>query len=110
VSHRPSDAVHGVVHDAVHGAVSLARLALDADEAERLVAECRRVVSAWQGLPPLTDDEESRTATVEADRESLRDVLRDDEPAAGLSTAEALAGAPDAVDGAFRVPRVADVS
>jgi len=36
----------------------------------------------------------------------LADVLRDDAPRDGLLQGEALAGAPDAKDGQFRVPRV----
>ncbi len=38
----------------------------------------------------------------------LRNVLRADEPQPGLSNDQALAGAPDAADGCFRVPRVID--
>jgi aspartyl-tRNA(Asn)/glutamyl-tRNA(Gln) amidotransferase subunit C len=36
----------------------------------------------------------------------LTDVLRDDEPAAGLSRYDALCRAPDATSDSFRVPRV----
>jgi len=91
--------------DGVHDAVSLARLLLEPTESARLIDECRRVVDAWRHLPEQTD-----TGGGPAHPVGLHDVLRADEPEPGLSPEEALAGAPDPVEGAFRVARVSDVS
>ncbi len=100
--------------DAVHDAVSLARLALADDDARRLIADCRRVAEAWRGLPGNNDgDDDGATpepGAAPAHPVGLHDVLRDDEPAPGLSSDEALAGAPAVEGNAFVVPRVADVS
>ena len=90
--------------DSVHDAVSLARLALDADASALLVEECRRVIEAWRGLP--ADGFASVAPTHPA---GLHDVLREDEPEPTLSAEDALSGAPDTARGAFRVPPVADV-
>ena len=90
--------------DGVHDAVSLARLLLEPEDAALLIDECRRVLDAWRRLPERPDSWGGPTHPV-----GLHDVLRADEPEPGLSPAEALASAPDAVDGAFRVPRVSDI-
>jgi aspartyl/glutamyl-tRNA(Asn/Gln) amidotransferase C subunit len=101
VSARPGDAVDDAPSPAC---LTLARLALDDATAARLVADCRRVVDAWRGLPPHPEEPGPPRTPV-----ALADVLRDDEPAPGLSAADALRNAPDVADGAFRVPRGADV-
>jgi len=87
--------------DGVRDAADLARLPPPGDD---VLAACRRVVAAFGDLPA--------TAALPGPPHhaaGVRDVLRDDEPAPGLAADEALAAAPDAVGGAFRVPRVRDV-
>jgi Asp-tRNA(Asn)/Glu-tRNA(Gln) amidotransferase C subunit len=97
--------------DAVHDAVSLARLALgDAPAAARLVEECTRVADAWHGLPEQPDGAAGSAIPGPPGPTGLSDVLRDDEPAAGLTVTEALSGASDAADDVFRVARVADIA
>lgn len=87
--------------DGVRAAADLARLPLPGQE---LLAHCRRVVEAFADLPPAP-------GVPAPPRQAAQpgDTLRDDEPRTGLTTPEALAAAPDAVDDAFRVPRVRDV-
>jgi len=96
--------------DAVHDAVSLARLALGDAPAAQLVEECTRVAEAWHGLPEQPDGAAGNTIPGPPGPTGLRDVLRDDEPAAGLTVTEALSGASDAADDVFRVARVADIA
>ena len=96
--------------DAVHDAVSLARLALGDTPAARLVEECTRVAEAWHGLPEQPEGAAGNTLPGPPGPIGLRDVLRSDEPVAGLTATEALSGASDAADGVFRVARVADIA
>lgn len=87
--------------DGVRDAADLARLPPPDDD---VLDACRRVVAAFSGLPETTGP--PRPAHHAA---GVRDVLRDDEPVPSLPTDDVLHAAPDAVDGAFRVPRVRDV-
>ena len=76
---------------------------LPEEAVERLFGATQRTLAAWRGLPG--DD----APTVGPREAPVHDVLRDDEPAPGLTQADALRAAPDPADGTFRVPRVADV-
>ncbi len=77
----------------------LARLRLSAEEAARLRPQLEAILGYVRRLEAL--DAESAEAGEEAAAP-----LRPDEPRPGLSPGEALAAAPDASEGFFRVPRV----
>jgi aspartyl-tRNA(Asn)/glutamyl-tRNA(Gln) amidotransferase subunit C len=79
----------------------LARLSLTPDERARFARELESIV-AWadslqaldtEGVPPLRLDARGGE-------------LREDVPQEGLPREQALAGAPDAAEGLFRVPRI----
>ena len=87
--------------DVVHVA-RLARLEIPADEIERLQRELAAILAAVGKVSELD------LADVEPTSHPLDvvNVLREDEPRPSLPRDEALANAPDATDGAFRVPAV----
>ena len=87
--------------DVVHVA-RLARLEIPADEIERLQRELAAILAAVGKVSELV------LADVEPTSQPLDvvNVLREDEPRPSLPRDEALANAPDAADGAFRVPAV----
>ena len=87
--------------DVVHVA-RLARLEIPADEIERLQRELAAILAAVGKVSELD------LADVEPTSHPLDvvNVLREDEPRPSLPRDEALANAPDAADGAFRVPAV----
>lgn len=82
---------------------ALARLSVPAEEAEALAGDLDRILSyagqlqkiPTEGVPPTTHPLATHA-----------DVLRPDEPRSGLSRDEALAAAPAAEEGLFRVPRI----
>lgn len=88
--------------DGVRDAADLVRLAPQDDA---LLARCRAIVAAFCDLPADATGPQPPPHPAH-----VRDVLRDDVPRRGLAPADALAAAPDAVDGTFRTPRVRDVS
>jgi len=90
-----------VTEETVDHVARLARLSLTEEE-RRVFARQLEEILAWaeslqaldtSGVPPMSHPREAET-------------LRDDEPRAGVDRATALAGAPEARDGLFRVPRV----
>ncbi len=90
-----------VTEDTVEHVARLARLSLT-DEERRVFARQLEGILAWaeslqaldtSGVPPMSHPREP-------------DALRDDEPRAGVDCETALAAAPEARDGLFRVPRV----
>ena len=87
--------------DVVHVA-RLARLEIPADEVERLQRELAAILAAVGKVSELD------LADVEPTSHPLDvvNVSREDEPRPSLPRDEALANAPDAADGAFRVPAV----
>ena len=87
--------------DVVHVA-RLARLEIPADEIERLQRELAAILAAVGKVSELD------LADVEPTSHPLDvvNVSREDEPRPSLPRDEALANAPDAADGAFRVPAV----
>jgi aspartyl-tRNA(Asn)/glutamyl-tRNA(Gln) amidotransferase subunit C len=87
----------------VRHVAALARLSWDEKAAPKLVAELNAILAYVEKLAQLD------TTGVEPTSHALMvaaNVLRDDEPRAGLSQADALANAPDSEAGMFRVPRV----
>jgi aspartyl-tRNA(Asn)/glutamyl-tRNA(Gln) amidotransferase subunit C len=90
-----------VTEETVDHVARLARLSLT-DEERRLFARQLEEILGWaeslsaldtSGVPPMSHPREA-------------EVLREDEPHASLDRETAFAGAPDARDGLFRVPRV----
>jgi len=80
----------------------LARLELDEAEIEHLTAQLGDMLEHFQDIDELQlDDVVPMTQPY-----PLVNVLRDDVVAPGLDRDEVLAGAPDAVDGRFRVPPI----
>ncbi len=80
----------------------LARLRLSDDEIARIAGQFTGILGHLERLRAVpTDGVEPLDHPL-----PLTDVLRDDVARPGLAREEALAGAPDVVDGQFRVPRV----
>ncbi len=94
----------GLTRDEVLHVARLARVHLDEAEVERLADQLSSIVDYVNQLEALP------TEGVEplAHALPLTNVLRPDEPRPGLSTDDALSGAPDAAGPFFRVPRVLD--
>jgi aspartyl-tRNA(Asn)/glutamyl-tRNA(Gln) amidotransferase subunit C len=78
----------------------LARLALDDEELERMAGELSGILEHVERIGELDLDAVEPTSHVVA----LDNVLRPDEPRPSLSRDRALEPAPDAAEGAFRVP------
>ena len=94
--------VEGFSPEAVQRIALLARLELSADEAARAAGQLSAVVRHinklaeldLEGVPPMRHPI------------PLADVTREDEPAPSLPRELALANAPEAEDGCFRVPQI----
>ena len=80
----------------------LARLALDADEKERMRSQLDAILGYVEQLRRVNTDGVEPTAHVLP----LVNVLRDDEVWPSYPVEAMLANAPDAQDGQFRVPRI----
>lgn len=80
----------------------LARLQLTPAEVQQYRQELSDILDHFEALSQVDTSMVSPTATVL----SLRTVMRDDTVGASLPTEDALANAPDAEDGYFRVPAV----
>ena len=80
----------------------LTRLRFDEDELCRLQAELGRIIDWVEQLAGL--DLSGLEPTSHA--ASLKNVLRADEPVAGLSQEEAVANGPEVEQGQFVVPRI----
>ncbi|GAB4243628.1 MAG: Asp-tRNA(Asn)/Glu-tRNA(Gln) amidotransferase subunit GatC [Thermoleophilia bacterium] len=80
----------------------LARLHLEENELERLRVELSKIIDYVQQISELDLAGVEPTAHAAA----LTNVFREDEPWEGLTQEEALAGAPQAEDGYFVVPRM----
>ncbi len=78
----------------------LARLKLSEGELERIAAELSGILEHVDRISELDLDDVEPTSHVVA----LENVLRPDVPDPSLSPEAALANAPDAADGTFRVP------
>lgn len=80
----------------------LARLALEPADEEFYAEQLSGILAHIDRLQQLDTDSIPPTAQVV----QVRNMLREDVPRPGLSQAEALANAPAAVDGFFRVPSI----
>jgi len=80
----------------------LAKLALTPDEIEQYRRQLSDILAHFETLERLDTSSVPPTAAVLP----LRTVMRADEVRPGLSNEDALANAPDAVDGFFRVPPI----
>ncbi len=88
--------------DDVAHVARLARLSLSEQELDMFTGQLARVIEHARdvssldvaGVPPTSHPI------------PIRNVLRSDEPCAGLDRDEVLAAAPDVEDGRFRVPRI----
>jgi aspartyl-tRNA(Asn)/glutamyl-tRNA(Gln) amidotransferase subunit C len=87
---------------AVDHVARLARLALDENERERMMGELAQILDHAEKIQELDLD------GVEPTSHSLpiHNVMRPDEVRTGLTQEEALANAPAAEAGRFRVPRI----
>jgi aspartyl-tRNA(Asn)/glutamyl-tRNA(Gln) amidotransferase subunit C len=86
--------------DQVLHVAKLARLRLDEDEVERMPAELSKILEHVETMNELDLDGVEPTSHVV----DLTNVLREDVPRPSLDRETALAQAPDAADGGFRVP------
>ncbi|MDQ4142927.1 MAG: Asp-tRNA(Asn)/Glu-tRNA(Gln) amidotransferase subunit GatC [Actinomycetota bacterium] len=84
----------------------LARLALSEEERETMSAELTVILEHAEKIQALDLDGIEPTAHAVA----LENVLRKDEVTPSLRPEEALANAPEAEDGRFRVPRIVEDS
>lgn len=90
----------------VEAIARLARLELTGEEIERIGAELSGILEHFAALAELdTDGVEPMTHAVPME---LR--LRADELEPSLAVERVMAGAPDAVDDCFRVPKIIDTS
>jgi aspartyl-tRNA(Asn)/glutamyl-tRNA(Gln) amidotransferase subunit C len=86
--------------DQVLHVARLARLQLSEEEIERMATELSGILEHVDRISALDLDDVEPTSHVVA----LENVLRADEPEPSLPREVALANAPDAADGTFRVP------
>ena len=82
----------------------LARLSLDEDELDHYAGQLDVILQSVARVSEVAADDVPPTSHPLP----LVNVFRADEVAAGLTPAEALAAAPAAEDGRFRVPRILD--
>ena len=80
----------------------LARIDLGPDELDRLAAQLGVILDAVATVTQVAGEDVPATSHPMP----LTNVVRDDEPRAGLTQDEALSGAPAAELGRFRVPRI----
>lgn len=91
-----------ITRDEVAHLAHLARLHLSEDELERMAGQLDDILAAVAEVAELAGTEVPPTSHAIG----LVNVFRDDVVRPGLSAQEALAGAPAAQDGRFRVPRI----
>lgn len=84
----------------------LARLGLEPGDEDFYAQQLSGILAHIDRLQEVDTDDIPPTAQVV----EIVNPLRDDEPRPGLSQAEALANAPAAVDGFFRVPSIQEES
>ena len=94
-----------ITRDEVAHLARLARLALDADELDRLAGQLDVILGAVAKIGEVSDAEGVRPMTHAV---PLENVMRPDVVVASLPRDDVLAGAPAAEDGRFRVPRILD--
>jgi aspartyl-tRNA(Asn)/glutamyl-tRNA(Gln) amidotransferase subunit C len=91
-----------ISREEVEHVARLARLHFDEDELARLQAELGQIIDYVRQLAEL--DLSGLEPTSHA--VPLKNVLRPDEPAVGLTQADAVANGPDVERGQFVVPRI----
>ena len=94
-----------ITRDEVAHLARLARLALDADELDRLAGQLDVILGAVAKIGEVSDAVGVRPMTHAV---PLENVMRPDVVVASLPRDDVLAGAPAAEDGRFRVPRILD--
>lgn len=82
----------------------LARLSLSEDELDHYSAQLADILGAVARVTEVATPDVPATSHPMP----LQNVFREDVPRPSLTQPEALAGAPDAEDGRFRVPRILD--
>jgi aspartyl-tRNA(Asn)/glutamyl-tRNA(Gln) amidotransferase subunit C len=82
----------------------LARLALSDDELDRFAGQLEVIITSVARVAEVAADDTPPTSH----SVPLTNVMRDDTVRPGLTQDEALAGAPAAEQGRFRVPRILD--
>ena len=87
-------------HDQVLHVARLARLELNEEEVQRMAAELSHVLDHIEKIRELDLDDVTPTSHVV----DVTDALRADEPRPCLSPAQALASAPEPLEGGFGVP------
>jgi aspartyl-tRNA(Asn)/glutamyl-tRNA(Gln) amidotransferase subunit C len=92
----------GLTRDQVRHVALLARLGLEPGEEEFYSEQLSGILAHIDRLQEVDTDDIPPTAQVV----EVTNPLREDEPRPGLTQAEALANAPHAVDGFFRVPSI----
>ncbi len=91
-----------ITREEVERVARLARLELGAAEKAELASQLDEILAYMDKLNAVdTRDVEATTTVI-----PMSTVLRDDAVRPGLGQEEALANAPDPVDGFFRVPRI----
>lgn len=91
-----------ISRDEVAHLARLARLAVTEDELETFAGQLTVILDAVASVSEVAADEIPPTSHAVP----LTNVFRDDLPRPGLTPQQALAGAPAAEDGRFRVPRI----
>lgn len=94
-----------ISRDEVAHLARLARLALDDDELDRLAGQLDVILSAVAKIGEVSDADGVRPTTHAV---PLENVTRPDVVRPSLPREAVLAGAPEAEDGRFRVPRILD--
>jgi len=97
----PADAT-GLTRDAVAHLARLARLAVTDTELDTFAGQLEVILGAVARVGEVAADEIPPTSHAVP----LQNVFRPDERRPGLDQEQALAGAPAAEDGRFRVPRI----
>lgn len=93
-----------ITRDEVGGLARLARLALSEEELDHLAPQLDVILAAVARVAEVAAADIPPTSHAVP----LTDVVRADLPRPSLPVEEVLAGAPDAEDGRFRVPRILD--
>jgi aspartyl-tRNA(Asn)/glutamyl-tRNA(Gln) amidotransferase subunit C len=97
-----SDTSASISRDEVAHLATLARLALTDDELDRYAGQLGVILASVARVAEVAADDIPPTSHALP----LTNVMRDDEVRPGLTQEEALAGAPAAEQGRFRVPRI----
>jgi aspartyl-tRNA(Asn)/glutamyl-tRNA(Gln) amidotransferase subunit C len=100
----PSDTRGGISRGEVAHLARLARLAVTERELDLFAGQLDVILGAVARVGEVAADDIPPTSHAVP----LQNVFRPDERRPGLSQAQALAGAPAAEDGRFRVPRILD--